>query len=222
MCPTGTSLWPARTISDLRSAFEILDVDRDGKISHEDLKTSYADADDDVIGSMMTVADSNKDGYVEYDEFEKVFDSKRSGGVLEDVFKAMDGDGDGKVGFRDLRSYLNSAGFEVSDDEIEAMIKLGDGDDEIGGVTFDGFLNRDTDKVVKGDSNSIGGVLKDVFKAMDGDGDGKVGYGDLRGYLKSAGFEVSDDEIKGMIKLGDGDDESGGVTFDGFMKILAV
>ncbi|KAI3821799.1 hypothetical protein L1987_09372 [Smallanthus sonchifolius] len=142
MCPTGTSLWPARTISDLRSAFEILDVDRDGKISHEDLKTSYADADDDVIGSMMTVADSNKDGYVEYEEFEKLLegDSNRSGGVLEDVFKAMDGDSDGKLGYGDLRSYLNSAGFEVSDDEIKGMIKLGDGDDESGGVTFDGFM----------------------------------------------------------------------------------
>ncbi|KVH96440.1 calcium-binding protein CP1 [Cynara cardunculus var. scolymus] len=142
MCPTGTSLWPARNISDLRSAFEVLDVDRDGKISREDLKTSYADADDDVIGTMMTVADANQNGYVEYDEFEKVLRSNNngSGGVMEDVFKAMDGDGDGKVGYGDLRSYLLSAGFEVNDDEIKAMIRLGGVDGDTEGVTFEGFL----------------------------------------------------------------------------------
>ncbi|KAI3690905.1 hypothetical protein L2E82_49117 [Cichorium intybus] len=142
MCPTGTTLWPARNISDLRSAFEVLDADRDGKISREDLKTSYADADDEVIVTMMTVADYNKDGYVEYDEFEKVLrsDNSRSGGVMEDVFKAMDRDGDGKVGYGDLASYLTSAGFEVNDDEIKAMLGLGGVDGDSDGVTFDGFL----------------------------------------------------------------------------------
>lgn len=142
MCPTGTSLWPARNISDLRSAFEVLDADHDGKISREDLKTSYADADDAVIVTMMTVADSNKDGYVEYDEFERVLrsDNSGSGGVMEDVFKSMDRDGDGKVGYGDLTSYLTSAGFEVNDDEIKAMLGLGGVDGEADGVTFDEFL----------------------------------------------------------------------------------
>lgn len=54
-----------RNITSLPSAFDILDVDRDGKISHEDLKVFYADAGDEMIGTMM-----NKDGYVEYEEFE--------------------------------------------------------------------------------------------------------------------------------------------------------
>nr|XP_043607983.1 calcium-binding protein CP1 [Erigeron canadensis] len=142
MCPTGTSssVFPTRNITDLRSAFDILDVDHDGKISHEDLKTSYSDADDDVILTMMTVADANKNGYVEYDEFEKVLknNSSNNKGVMEDVFKAMDCDGDGKVGYGDLRNYLNEAGLEVNDDEIKAMIRLGGGDNN--GVTFDGFL----------------------------------------------------------------------------------
>ncbi|CAI9291981.1 unnamed protein product [Lactuca saligna] len=144
MCPTGTSLslWPARNISDLRSAFEVLDTDHDGKISREDLKTSYADADDEVIATMMTVADYNKDGYVEYDEFEKVLRSDYSGngGVMADVFKSMDRDGDGKVGNGDLTSYLSSAGFEVNDDEIKAMLGLGGIDGGADGVTFDEFL----------------------------------------------------------------------------------
>nr|GFB88987.1 calcium-binding EF-hand [Tanacetum cinerariifolium] len=108
---------------------------------HEDLKTSYSHADDNIIGTMMKVADSNNNGYVEYDEFEKVLlksDDSNVNGVMEDVFKAMDCDGDGKVGYGDLRSYLNMAGLDVHDDELKAMIRLGGGDYD--GVTFDGFM----------------------------------------------------------------------------------
>ncbi|KAJ0588867.1 putative EF-hand domain-containing protein [Helianthus annuus] len=56
MCPTGYSVLPARTISYLRLAFEILDVDHDSTINHEDLKTSYTDSEDDVIRTMMRMA----------------------------------------------------------------------------------------------------------------------------------------------------------------------
>ncbi|XP_071692674.1 calcium-binding protein CP1-like [Rutidosis leptorrhynchoides] len=145
MCPTDTSnsLFPARNINNLRSAFDVLDVDHDGKISREDLKTPYTDVDDDVIVTMMTVADSNKNSYVEYDEFEKVVlkrDNGRSNGVMDDVFNSIDGDGDGKVGYEDLRSYLNAAELEVNDDEIKAMIRLGGCDSDSDGVTFDEFL----------------------------------------------------------------------------------
>ncbi|KAJ8528875.1 hypothetical protein K7X08_030615 [Anisodus acutangulus] len=147
MCPTGTVLHSEATgKTNLRSAFDVLDVDRDGKISSDDLRTSYGGfVGDDVIGTMMTVADFNKDGYVEFDEFEKVLDSSkrrngRSLNVMEDVFKVMDKDGDGKVGLEDLKSYLNWAGLQVDDDDVKAMIKLGRGDDKNGGVTYEGFL----------------------------------------------------------------------------------
>ncbi|KAA8527358.1 hypothetical protein F0562_034927 [Nyssa sinensis] len=153
MCPTGSSLRPETSKrSDLRPAFDVLDTDRDGKISGDDLRTFYAGfsgataSDEDVIGSMMSVADLNKDGFVEYDEFERVLSRKRNvggggdWGVMEDVFRVMDRDGDGKVSHDDLKSYLNSAGFEASDDDIKAMIRLGGGDEK-GGVTYDEFVS---------------------------------------------------------------------------------
>lgn len=147
MCPTGSSDFTTKK-PGLQSAFEVLDVDRDGKISRDDLRTFYGDKlaaadEDDAIGSMMTVADSNKDGFVEYDEFEKVLDCggrrREKNGVMEEVFRVMDRDGDGKVGHGDLKSYLGWAGFDASDDDIKAMIRLGGGD-ENGGVTYDGLL----------------------------------------------------------------------------------
>lgn len=141
MCPTGTSLHPSPKTPDLRSAFDVLDADCDGKISRSDLRSFYGgNTDEDTIGTMISHADFNKDGYVEYDEFEKVL-GKRKGeiGVMEEAFRVMDRDGDGKVGHGDLKSYLGWAGFDASDDDIKAMIRLGGGDYN-GGVTYDGFL----------------------------------------------------------------------------------
>ncbi|KAL6990093.1 hypothetical protein U1Q18_015841 [Sarracenia purpurea var. burkii] len=154
MCPTGTTTLRLGTTGGpgFRSAFEVIDADRDGKISKDDLRSFCAGfsgagvaSDEDVIGTMMSVADSNGDGYVEYEEFERVLGEERNAaggrwGVMEDVFKVMDRDGDGRVGDDDLRGYLKSAGFDTGDEDIKAMIRLGGGDDDRRGVTFEGFL----------------------------------------------------------------------------------
>ncbi|KAL2470262.1 Ca2+-binding protein 1 [Abeliophyllum distichum] len=148
MCPTGTALHRSETTGkpNLRSAFDVLDADSDGKISHDDLRALYGEfsgtgeSNEDVIKSMISTADFNKDGYVEFEEFEKVLNGRNGRwGVMEDAFRVMDTDGDGKVGREDLKSYLKRAGFEARDEDVEAMIRLagGDGND---GVTFQGLL----------------------------------------------------------------------------------
>ncbi|OAY27613.1 calcium-binding protein CP1 [Manihot esculenta] len=151
MCPSGRSLASnTKTTSDFKEAFDILDADHDGKISRDDLRRFYAglssgDADnDEVLGSMISVADFNKDGFVEFEEFKRVLDGngkKRScnNGVMEDVFKVMDKDGDGKLSHDDLKSYMQWAGFDASDDDIKAMMKLGGGADK-DGVSFGDLL----------------------------------------------------------------------------------
>ncbi|KAI4344772.1 hypothetical protein L6164_011962 [Bauhinia variegata] len=154
MCPSGQSLRhhnvSSAASSSFRKAFDVLDVDHDGKISSNDLCTFYSGfgrdiaGNEDVIGTMMTVADTNKDGFVEYDEFERVLlgnSQKRPLGstVMEDVFRMMDKDGDGKLSHNDLKSYMAWAGFDATDEDINAMIKLG-GADQNGGVSFDGLL----------------------------------------------------------------------------------
>ncbi|XP_044485433.1 calcium-binding protein CP1 [Mangifera indica] len=155
MCPTGASLKPkdmaTTTCKDFKLAFDVLDVDHDGKISCEDLKMFYArygknsSGDDEAIKAMISAADFNKDGYIEYDEFERVltYGGKRHGGgcggVMEEVFRIMDKDGDGRLSVNDLKSYMKRAGFNASDEDIKAMIKVGGGD-EFEGVSFDGLL----------------------------------------------------------------------------------
>ncbi|XP_010024800.2 calcium-binding protein CP1 [Eucalyptus grandis] len=170
---------PARP--HLRSAFDVLDADRDGKISSDDLRSFYAGlsgsgaaaaaaagGDEDVLATMMAVADANSDGFVEYEEFERVLSggrdgdadaetgsgrrtrsppplppqppqSRAAGGLMGDVFRVMDKDGDGRLSCEDLRSYMAWAGLDASEDEIKAMIRLGGGS-EAEGVSLDGLV----------------------------------------------------------------------------------
>jgi len=159
MCPTGKYLGldlSAAAVSgaggDLRPAFDVLDADRDGRISREDLKFFYAAAgpaagerfDDDDLAAMIAAADADRDGFVQYDEFERLLAGRAAaaaaaaGGAgrrstMEDAFRLMDRDGDGKVGFDDLKDYLGWAGMPAADDEVRAMIRVaggGDGGDE--------------------------------------------------------------------------------------------
>ncbi|GMN55139.1 hypothetical protein TIFTF001_024272 [Ficus carica] len=149
MCPSDKNLTTSAgtaTSAGFRSAFDVLDADRDGKISQDDLRTFYTGfssggCDEGAIGSMIQAADSNKNGFVEYEEFEKVLDSAggRGGGVMEEVFKMMDKDGDGKLSHEDLKSYMEWAGFSAVDEDIKAMVVLGGGEEK-DGVSYQGLL----------------------------------------------------------------------------------
>lgn len=152
MCPTGKylglDLSAAAVSGDLRPAFDVLDADRDGRISREDLKSFYAAAggpaagerfDDDDLAAMIAAADADLDGFVQYDEFERLLAGRAAAGgagrrsAMEDAFRLMDRDGDGKVGFEDLKAYLGWAGMPAADEEVRAMIRVaggGDGGDE--------------------------------------------------------------------------------------------
>jgi len=149
MCPTGRylglDLSAAGVGGDLRPAFDVLDADRDGRISREDLKAFYATAggrfDDDDLAAMITAADADRDGFVQYDEFERLLAGRAAAGgargrsAMEDAFRLMDLDGDGKVGFEDLKAYLAWAGMPAADEEVRAMIRVaggGDGDEGVG------------------------------------------------------------------------------------------
>ena len=149
MCPggryAGLDLPAGAGAGDLRPAFDVLDADRDGRISRDDLKSFYANAatkerfDDDDIAAMIAAADADLDGFVQYHEFEGLLGRAAAGGggrrssAMEDAFRLMDRDGDGKVGFEDLKAYLGWAGMPVPDDEIRAMISMaGDGDGGVG------------------------------------------------------------------------------------------
>ncbi|KAL5209828.1 hypothetical protein ABZP36_005451 [Zizania latifolia] len=165
MCPGGRyarlDVPACAAPGGLRPAFDVLDADRDGRISREDLKSFYAKAatadqralDDDDISAMIAAADADRDGFVQYDEFERLLGRAAAGpgclSAMEDVLRMMDRDGDGKVGFDDLKAYLGWAGMPAADEEIRAMIRVAGG-----GSIGDGCVGLEALAVVLGCSPS--------------------------------------------------------------------
>ncbi|XP_010938230.1 calcium-binding protein CP1-like [Elaeis guineensis] len=150
MCPSSRypslrDLAAGAAPEDFRPAFDVLDADRDGKISRDDLKAFYSGfaspaLSEDDISSMISAADADRNGFVDFDEFQRVLGRLSAGGsVMKEAFRVMDRDGDGKVGFEDLKAYLGWAGMPIGDEEIRTMIRMGGGD-AADGVGFDALV----------------------------------------------------------------------------------
>ena len=63
----------AEQIAELKKAFEVLDENKDGVISKDELSKLLGglgeDVTDDVVTEMMNLADTDGDGKVNFDEF---------------------------------------------------------------------------------------------------------------------------------------------------------
>ena len=60
---------------------------------------------------------------------------------------------------------------------------------------------------------------KEIFEALDQDGDGKITTDDLNQALQNLGVELNEDQLKAIIAKADADG-SGVVTWDEFLKVL--
>ena len=60
-------------IAELRKAFDVMDANKDGFVTKDELKNLLKglgeDVTDEVVDEMISIADANGDGKVEFDEF---------------------------------------------------------------------------------------------------------------------------------------------------------
>lgn len=61
--------------------------------------------------------------------------------------------------------------------------------------------------------------MKDQFKSIDNNKNGKVDIGELRTALKGNGMKIPDDQIKNMLKAADANND-GNVNFDEFKALV--
>ena len=65
----------ADQVAELRKAFDVMDENKDGTVSKEELKQLLSgmgeEVSDDVINEMISIADENGDGKVDFEEFVK-------------------------------------------------------------------------------------------------------------------------------------------------------
>ena len=63
----------ADQIAELRKAFDVMDANKDGEVTKEELKNLLKglgeDVTDEVVDEMIAIADTNNDGKVQFEEF---------------------------------------------------------------------------------------------------------------------------------------------------------
>ena len=63
----------AEQVAELKKAFDVMDANKDGVVTREELKSLLKglgeEVTDEIVDEMINIADSNNDGKIQFDEF---------------------------------------------------------------------------------------------------------------------------------------------------------
>ncbi|KAJ2940217.1 hypothetical protein O0L34_g11784 [Tuta absoluta] len=140
---------------EFREAFRLFDKDGDGTITKEELgrvmRSLGQFARVEELQDMLKEVDSDGDGNVSFEEFVSILSKSMSGGgggpssaeqeerELRDAFRVFDKHNRGYICASDLRAVLQCLGEDLSEEEIEDMIKEVDSDGD-GRIDFLEFV----------------------------------------------------------------------------------
>ncbi|KAF3786019.1 Calmodulin-like protein 1 [Nymphaea thermarum] len=130
---------------EMRRVFAKFDANKDGKLSAEELgrmlKALGRDNSQAEVMSMMKVADTDNDGFIDFNEFMAVVG--KGGGVkesdMQSAFHVFDVDGDGKISGEEVFQVLKRLGERCSLEECKRMVKGVDKDGD-GKVDIQEFM----------------------------------------------------------------------------------
>ncbi|OSX80716.1 hypothetical protein BU14_0033s0060 [Porphyra umbilicalis] len=145
--PRGSLDLTEETIKEFREAFALFDKDGDGSITASELgvvmKGMGQNPTDTELQQMINEVDADGNGKIDFAEFvtlmaRKMNNTDKDSEIFE-AFKVFDKDGSGKIDATELRNIMMSLGENLSDEEVNQMIKEADlnGDGEI---DFDEFM----------------------------------------------------------------------------------
>jgi len=134
---------------------------------------------------------------------------------IKEAFDLFDTDGSGTIDPRELKTAMQSLGFEAKNQTIYQMVSDLDKDGS-GAIDFDEFLDmmtaRMSDKDTKEDINK-------VFRLFDDDKTGLISIKNLRRVARELGETMTDEELMEMIERADSDGD-GQVTAEDFYNIM--
>ncbi|KAF9681713.1 hypothetical protein SADUNF_Sadunf05G0031300 [Salix dunnii] len=134
-------------VADLQEAFCLFDKDGDGCITFEELSTVIKSLDhsatDEELHIMMSEADVDGNGTIEFVEFLNLMERKMrendADEELKQAFKAFDKDQDGYISPYELRRAMINLGVQLTEEELEGMIREADLDGD-GQVNYEEFV----------------------------------------------------------------------------------
>ena len=129
-------------ITEFKEAFNIFDKDKDGYITTKELgdimKNLGQTPSEAELQDMINEVDIDGNGTIDFKEFlglmaRKMRDADTEEELIE-AFKVFDRDGNGLISGNELQHVMNSLGENISQDEVEEMIKEAD-------LDGDGYIN---------------------------------------------------------------------------------
>ena len=134
---------------------------------------------------------------------------------IREAFNLFDTDGSGTIDPKELKTAMQSLGFEAKNQTIYQMISDIDKDGS-GAIDFEEFLDMMTAKISDRDSKED---IAKVFSLFDADNKGSITLRDLKRVAKELGETMTEAELLEMIERADSDAD-GNISADDFFAIL--
>lgn len=227
------------TAQDVLNAFQRFDVNKDGKISCEELRVGLNNSglrmNDQEVSTIFAIADIDGDGEISKEEFLILmgFNSGKNQSVgqtsgpvhvrsVEDIknaFKRFDANNDGHLDRNEFKQLIVATSSGSSDSQIDSLFKKADIDGD-GKVDYQELIkllfpaSAEALNKLQKSFKSLSDV-KAAFKKYDSDGDGHISKDELS--LVMSGFSSA--EVDAVFNLGD-KDQSGGIDFQEFISLM--
>ena len=221
----------------IKAAFQKFDVNRDGKISCEELRNGLTQSGmrfhDQEITTIFAIADVDGDGEISLQEFMELLGAEsvqsqnvQSGTVsfksIEDVktaFKKFDVNNDGHLDRNEFGQMMKIASSATSNSQVDTLFRQADADGD-GKVDYQELIKHmfpESAKALQKLQKSFKNLndVKVSFNRYDADGDGHVNKQELKQVM--SGF--SDAEVDAIFALGD-KDQSGGIDIQEFISLM--
>jgi calmodulin len=136
-----------KQIAEYKEAFNLIDKDGSGRISRNELSSLFLALRQKVTSAelkdLMTGVDTDGDGTLDFPEFltmmSSTLESTKQEQELQKAFREFDKDGNGYISRDELIQVMHSQGDELTDEEIDGMIKTADQDKD-GQVDYREFV----------------------------------------------------------------------------------